>query len=500
MQENLSSLSKLQIESARYQSKEWYKAKARNDLLTFTKYTMPGFRINWHHVALADKIEKLISGEIKFLLVFAPPRHGKSELVSRRLPAYIHGKFPNDKIMAGSYSMSLAKDMTGDVQKIMDTEEYVELFPNSRVVAAGDRHPVAKRNTEEHDIVDKDGILTGGKYRGQGIGGSFTGKGANWIILDDPIKGREAADSEAFREKLWNFYVSDLRSRLQKGGRILITLTRWHEDDLAGRILAKMKTDPDFDKFELFSLPAIKEDDTNPADIRKIGDPLWPQEYDLQALRAIRAGGLRDFLALFQQRPAPTEGNIIKRHWWKYYKAIPSKFDKIIQSWDLTFKGKKNSDWVCGGVWGKIGADKYLLDVFREKIGFNDQIKAIVSMSAKWPDATAKYIEDAANGAALIETLQSKIPGLIAVPAKGSKEARAESISPQAEAGNIWLPDPEFLPVPWVHDYIEEWAAFPNGTHDDQVDMTSMAVSKLTDVVVEDWSIVSVTKRSTWNK
>jgi predicted phage terminase large subunit-like protein len=489
-------ISKLSIETAHYKQIEIYRQQARESLLTFTMYTFPKFRVNWHHLLICRKLEKLISGEIKFLMIFAPPRHTKSELVSRRLPAFIHGKFPSDKIMAGSYSMSLAKDMTADVQKIMDTPEYLEVFPNSRIVPAGLKHPVARRNTEEHDIMNADGLLTTGKYRGQGIGGSFTGKGANWIILDDPIKGREAADSESFRDKLWNFYIADLRSRLQKDGRVLITLTRWHEDDLAGRIEAMMKSDPNFDRFEILSLPAIKEDFGDPLDIRKPGQPLWPSEYSLDALAALKAGGARDFLALYQQRPSPQEGEVIKRGWWEFYKDLPDTFDAMGQSWDLTFKGNKNSDWVVGQVWGRVGARKYLLDQVRAQIGFNDQIKAMESLSAKWPLAHAKWVEDAANAAALIDTLKEKIHGLIAVKPHGSKVARAESISPQAEAGNIYLPDPSI--APWIHDFIEEWASFPNAAHDDQVDATSLGVSKITEAKDLNWTPISMTKKSTW--
>lgn len=228
--------------------------EARKDVLTFTKYTKPDYDINWHHRALANKLNAFARGEIRFLMVFMPPRHGKSELVSRRLPAFLHGLYPDAEIMAASYLDTLASDMCIAVQNIIDSKEFKDVFPKTRIWPPGTSYTKGTRNSSEHHIVG-----CKGKYRGQGVGGSFTGKGANFIIVDDPIKGREVADSMAFRERLWNFYNNDLFSRLETDlntgrlGQVLITQTRWHEDDLSGRLLELMKKEPGSVQWEILN-------------------------------------------------------------------------------------------------------------------------------------------------------------------------------------------------------------------------------------------------------
>ena len=222
-----------------------HREQARHGILSFTTYTKSDYQVSWHHRVLAKKLNAWLRGDIKFLMVFMPPRHGKSELVSRRLPAFLHGLYPDAEIMAASYLDSLAGDMTIDVQNIIDSKEYQEVFPDTKIFSPRTPYTTGTRNSSEHHIVGRRG-----KYRGQGVGGSFTGKGANFIIVDDPIKGREIADSVAFRERLWNFYNNDLFSRLEtnletgRQGQILITQTRWHEDDLSGRLIENMNKEP----------------------------------------------------------------------------------------------------------------------------------------------------------------------------------------------------------------------------------------------------------------
>lgn len=184
--------------------------RAQREILAFTVCTKSDYAVNWHHRELAKKLDAFARGDIKYLMVFMPPRHGKSELVSRRFPAFLHGLYPDCEIMAASYLDSLAGDMTIDVQNIIDSKEYKKIFPKTNIWPPGTSYTKGTRNSTEHHIVGRRG-----KYRGQGVGGSFTGKGANFIIIDDPIKGREIADSETFRERLWNFYNNDLFSRLE---------------------------------------------------------------------------------------------------------------------------------------------------------------------------------------------------------------------------------------------------------------------------------------------
>lgn len=234
-------------------------------------------------------------------------------------------------------------------------------------------------------------------------------------------------------------------------------------DDLAGRLLRAQEEGGD--KWEVVRLPALAEE--NDPLGRAPGEALCPALFTRETLERtkIRVGSYW-WNALYQQRPSPDEGGMLKRSWWKFYRQAPAAFDEIIQSWDMAFKETSTSDYVVGQVWGRKGADKYLLDQVRDRMDFPATIQAVKSLSAKWPQARAKLVEDKANGPAVIATLKREIPGLIPVEPQGSKEARVAAVSPDIEAGNVYLPDPSI--APWVQEFIEECAAFPKGAHDDQ--------------------------------
>lgn len=339
---------------------------ARKDILAFTSFTKPDYEIAWHHRRLAKKLNDWVDGKIQFLMVFMPPRHGKSELVSRRLPAFLHGKYPDAEIMAASYLDSLAGDMCIDVQKIIDSKEYQIVFPKTKIWPARTNYTQGTRNSSEHHIVGHRG-----KYRGQGIGGSFTGKGANFIIVDDPIKGREVADSEAFRERLWNFWTNDLFSRLEtdlktgRRGQALITQTRWHEDDLSGRLIDLMKKDPNSVQWEIVHFPAIRVDLDNSDDPRQIGDALWPEKYNLRQLDEIKASTTPSgWSAVYQQDPVPGDGIIFKDSMFEFV-DLPEKFDWTFTTADTAYKEKKQNDFTVFSAWGVIGKDLFLRDVLR---------------------------------------------------------------------------------------------------------------------------------------
>lgn len=448
---------------------------ARRSLLDFTTYTFPGYETNWHHELLCSKLDQLISREITRLMVFMPPRHGKSELGSRRLPAYALGKNPDESIIAASYSADLASRMNRDVQRVIDSPEYRDLFPETKLYGKNIRtvaHGAYLRNSEIFEVVGRRGL-----YRSAGVGGGITGMGCTFGIIDDPIKNRAEADSQTFRNTIWDWYTSTFYTRLEKNAVILVILTRWHEDDLAGRLLAQAKADPTADQWEVVDLQAIKDVD-KAGDPREFGEALWPGKYTIKDLNRIKAVvGSRDWEALYQQRPAPAEGNIINRGWWQYYSQIPTHFDEVIQSWDCAFKDKDTSDFVVGQVWGRKGADKYLLDQVRGRMNLPATMAAIESLSAKWPQALAKLVEDKANGTAVIQMLKHKISGLIPIEPAGGKIVRAQAVTADIEAGNVYLPDPSI--APWVHDFMEECSAFPNGAHDDQVDAMSQALNRL---------------------
>lgn len=443
---------------------------ARRTMRDFVLYVDDNYRMNWHHRLLCDYLDKLACKEIRRLMVFMPPRHGKSELVSRKFPAYLLGRNPDTSIISCSYSADLASRMNRDVQRLIDSEQYLELFPGTQLSNQHTRRFYETRYTRNNnmfEVVDKKGT-----YRSSGVGGGITGMGGEYIIIDDPVKNREDADSATMREKVYDWYTSTLYTRLEKDGCILLTLTRWHEDDLAGKLLKAAQEGAD--QWTILELPAVCEYPPKPYDVRQEGEALWKWKYDEEALEKMKVTvGSRDWAALYQQHPTPGEGGTFKREWWNYYKVLPDGLYDFVQSWDCTFKDAQSSDYVVGQVWARKGSSRYLLDQVRGRMSFTETLRAIRSLSAKWPQAIRKLVEDKANGTAVIDVLRKEIPGLIPVEPEGGKIVRANAVTAVAEAGNIYLPDPSI--APWVHDFVEEHAVFPNGANDDQVDAQTQA-------------------------
>lgn len=443
---------------------------ARRTMGDFVLYVDDNYQMNWHHKLLCDYLDKLACKEIRRLMVFIPPRHGKSELVSRKFPAYLLGRNPDTSIISCSYSADLAGRMNRDVQRLIDSERYLELFPGTQLSNQHTRRFCETRYTRNNnmfEVVDKKGT-----YRSSGVGGGITGMGGEYIIIDDPVKNREDADSATMREKVYDWYTSTLYTRLEKDGCILLTLTRWHEDDLAGKLLKAAQEGAD--QWTILELPAVCEYPPKPYDVRQEGEALWKWKYDEKALEKMKATvGSRDWAALYQQHPTPGEGGTFKREWWNYYKVLPDGLYDFVQSWDCTFKDAQSSDYVVGQVWARKGSCRYLLDQVRGRMSFTETLRAIRSLSAKWPQAIRKLVEDKANGTAVIDVLRKEIPGLIPVEPEGGKIVRANAVTAVAEAGNVYLPDPSI--APWVHDFVEEHAVFPNGANDDQVDAQTQA-------------------------
>ena len=229
-------------------------------------------------------------------------------------------------------------------------------------------------------------------------------------------------------------------------------------------------------------MPAIAEEPNeritpNKNDKRKPGEALWPSKYPISFLDKHRKADSRDWAALYQQSPYTEGGAILKKHWWKFYTTPPKFLDEVGISVDATFKDLKTSDYVVIQTWGRKGPDKYLLDQYREKMDYVETEKATLNMRLKWRQCTKIWIEDKANGSALISRLRRKITGVIPVEPEGSKIARAQAVAPQVESGNTYLPDPSICD--WVNDFIDECAKFPNAKHDDQVDACSQALARL---------------------
>jgi predicted phage terminase large subunit-like protein len=465
-------------------------AEAREDLLAFTLATKPDFRINWHHQVLADKLTSFARGEIKYLMVFMPPRHGKSELVSRRFPAWLHGLYPDCEIMAASYLDSLAGDMTTDVQKIIDTEMYKKIFPATRIWPARSSYTDGTRNSSEHHIVGRRG-----KYRGQGVGGSFTGKGANFVIVDDPIKGRQDADSVAFRERLWNFYNNDLFSRLEtdlntgREGQVLITQTRWHEDDLSGRLIELMKKDPAATQFEIINYPAIRVDMDTPSDPREIGEALWPGKYNLEQLGRIKAtAGPRAWSSLYQQTPVPDGGGSFKDSMFEYCE-MPTAFDWTFVTADTAYEDGQENDFTVFSHWGvkKISGEfvLFLIGCWREVIQAVDveaKVEPFLRKCVKY-GYRGTYIEPKGHGIYLNQAFGRK--GLMIPGIDGIKEFYKDRSLDKVERANNMIPHLANRKV-YINkllankeQLVAEALMFPKGKHDDWVDTLVDALKKV---------------------
>lgn len=460
---------------------------ARNSFLDFVRYTKPDFEVNWHHRTICEELDALMAGHTTRLILCTPPRHGKSELISRRFPAYVLGRDPDAEIIATSYGADLAARMNRDVQRIIDSEEYAAIFPGTRLFGANVRTVAQGSYLRNSDIFEVVGCR--GVYRSAGVGGGITGMGAKYAIVDDPLKNREDANSVPIREKVWDWYASTFYTRLAPDARVLIIMTRWHEDDLVGRLLEGMKEEG-AEPWRVISFPAFFEgerEDAHPDDKRGKGEPLWPNRYGSERLERIRKTiGSFEWAGLYQQRPAPEGGAIFKRHWLRFYNpgalAVEIRhsdrdFDEVVQAWDMTFKDADTSDYVVGQVWGRRGGNFYLLDQVRERMSFTETVHAVKMMSSKYPNAWTKLVEDKANGPAILSHLGNEVFGLNPIKADGSKESRAQAVTPLFESGNVYLPDPAMHP--WVNDLTAELLSFPSAKHDDQVDALAYALREL---------------------
>lgn len=398
-----------------------------------------------------------------------PPQEGKSERVSRRFPAWLLTRNPDTRIAIVSYELGVARRWGRVIRNDLGANPGLGL--------------TVRRDTSAAHEWQLDGAL-GGVYS-VGIGGALTGRPVDILIIDDPLKGRKEADSPTFRQACWDFWTDTARTRFSPETAVVVVQTRWHEDDLSGRLLAS----PSAGDWRYINIPAQAESQDDPLG-RQPGEYLTSARgrtsKDWEDTR--RDVGTATWASLYQGHPAPAEGGLFKRSNWRFAPA-PRWFrredgshwvngaDEIIQSWDMTFKDTKGSDFVVGQVWARIGAEAHLLDQVRDRLDFPATCRALQALSAKWPQANAKLVEDKANGPAVIAQLRTTVPGLIAINPEGSKYARASAVSPFQEAGNVILPDP--TTAPWVDEYIVEHSSFPNGAHDDQVDGTSQALNRL---------------------
>jgi len=471
---------------------------AREDFLAFIQYTKPDYEVNFHHEVTAEFLQRWAEGKIKRLIIVEPPRNGKSEQVSRRLPAWMFGKNPNVAVMGTSYGASLARKMSRDVKQIMNSPKYQEVFPNVGLPggAGGANRNVGVSTATEFDVAVRTPDNVGGfmfersgAYVCAGVGGALTGMGADRLIIDDPFKDRKQADSKLIRDNVWDWYLDVAKTRLAPGGCILVTMTRWHEDDLVGRLLERAKKDKGADQWEVLHFEAIKEKAKASYDPRRFGDPLWPERYPkTELIKFKKSTSDRTWSSLMQGSPTVGSGNVVKREWARFWHRrgaghqLPQlrDMDEVILSWDLNFKNREDSDddadgsYVVGQVWAKKHPNYYLIAEWRKNIGFLGSLDGIQYLASAYPQAFVKLIENKANGPAVEETLKKEIAGLILVEPQGGKEARMDAVSPAWRSGNVYLPNP--ADHPWVDEWMGEVCGFPRAKYDDRADAHSQAL------------------------
>lgn len=394
------------------------------------------------------------------LIIETPPQHGKSMTVTETFPSWYIGRHPTHKVIIGSYNDESARRFCRrNRDKVKKYGK--QLFD----IELGD---VSKTNEFE---------LAGGAGRliSRGIMGGVTGNPANLILLDDPIKNRREADSETMRETLWEEWLSSFKSRLAAKAKVILIMTPWHEDDLRARIIRTEKN------VRRIRLP-VEAEENDPMG-RKKGEPLCPElGKDAKWLREYKTsylsdpgGGARAWSALYQCNPRIEDGNIVKREWWKYYDPKETRdFAVQVISLDAAFKDGEKNDFVAITVWGKRGNSYYLRYCLNRHLDFPKTCAAVRTVRALYPEAGAVLIEDKANGSAVIQTLQHEM-FCIPVDPMGGKVSRVHAVSPAIESGHVYLPAGE----PWVADYVNQWTAFPNGSHDDMVDSSTQALSYL---------------------
>lgn len=452
---------------------------ARRSYSDYFLLANPRSKLYAHTKLITEKLQKIINGEQHFYIISMPPQHGKSLTITKTFPSYYLMKYPDKHAMIVAYSQDL----------------YSQFATSNRRAFSDWSNPLFGLSTSKNTAQTFNIANHRGGFYATSILGGATGMSADLLVIDDPVKNAEEASSPTVKEKIWNEWTMTFFPRLQKGGSIIVIMTRWQQDDLAGRLL-KQSSLP----WEEIKLPAIAEN--IPRGLtdeigRKNGEALCPELHTIEELERHKLDmGTRQFTALYQQSPTIEGGNIFKRDWIKYYVptremqvklgltdkeaiVLPRHLDESVQAWDATFKSKENDDYVAGQVWSKRDANVFLRPNWcHKRLSFTETLDAIKSMSRIYPEATAKLVEDKANGPAIIDTLRRTLPGIMPVsPGADSKEARAASVSPYFEAGQVYVPHP--LWVPAVEDMIEEWVGFPNMAHDDSVDAMVYAVRRL---------------------
>lgn len=435
----------------------------------------------WHLDAICEHLEAVNLGQIQDLLINIPPRNLKSMTASVCWPTWTWAQKekvgnplvgPASRFIFTSYAQTLSSKLSMDRRTLMQSEWYQEGW--------GDRWSFSDDTNRQMEFANNHR----GHIMATSMGGTATGRGGNILVVDDPHDTTSAASEVQRLQDLVDF-DQKFTSRLddKKRGAKVIIMQRLHVKDLSGHVLAK-------GGYTHLCLPAtapartvIPFPITKREAVREPGDILHPErEGTVELAKAKLNMGSQAYAGQYDQTPVELEGGMFKRKWWQYYPLPPlemaKSLDVVIESWDFAVKDKKGNDFVVGLVLGRKGAHRYVLDCSRDRLDFPASCKALQQLSAKWPRAYKKAIEDKANGPAVIAELKIKVTGLVAVEPIGDKVQRANAAAPEVEAGNWHLPDPK-LGIHWVEDFIVELAAFPLGAHDDQVDAFSQGAHVL---------------------
>ena len=436
---------------------------SRKRLLPFVERFNPDYLAGWVHKDICQRLEKfseqVANKESPRLMLFMPPRHGKSTLASVAFPAWHLGRHPDHEFISCSYSGSLAMSFSRKVRQLLREPVYKNVFEKSRL-------------DKDSQSIESWQTTQGGGYVAAGVGGGITGKGANVLVIDDPVKNREDAESDNNRAATWDWYTSTAYTRLSPGGGILVILTRWHDDDLAGRLLKQAEDGAD--QWEVIRYPAIAEIDEN---FRKQGESLHPERYNVDALEQIRkAIGPRDWSALYQQNPVSDEGDYFSRDMIRYYEydEIDTAELNYYCAWDLAIGQRDRNDYSVGIV---VGIDEYdnlyVVDVVRGKYDGFELVEQILDLYETWRPGIVG-IERGHIEMALGPFLQKRTRerGLSEAYFKDlkvgrrDKEARARAIQGRMQQGMVYFPKDAV----WTGTMVAELLRFPNGAHDDQVD------------------------------
>ena len=429
--------------------------KAKNDFLSFVKCMWPDFVEGSHHRHIADKFNKLATGEITRLIVNMPPRHTKSEFASYLLPSWMVGRNPKLKIIQTTHNAELAVRFGRKSKNLIDTEEYQKIF---KTTLQEDSKAAGRWETSQ-----------GGEYFAAGVGGAITGRGADLLIIDDPHSEQDAMSKTAM-ESAYEWYTSGPRQRLQPGGKIVLVMTRWSTKDLTGKLIQNQK-EPKSDQWHVVEFPALMDH-----------GPVWPEYWNTDELEKVKASlPVGKWNAQWMQNPTAEEGAIIKREWWQVYskETIPP-LQHVIQSYDTAFLKKETADYSAITTWGvwypseDEGANLILLDAIKGRYEFPELRRLALQQYKYWQPETV-IIEAKASGLPLTYELRKMdIPVMNFTPSKGNdKHTRVNSVAPLFESGMIWAPEQKF-----AEEVIEECAAFPNGDHDDLVDSMTQAVMR----------------------